>query len=178
LSTSEQSRYQVRFEFGISGAHAVGSDADVIIWADALGDSFDVPVSELPDTPGVWVTSLTNAVATADAVLAEQVRLGRRFATAVIAAPGNRAGEDRFAVENFLVAGAVIDRLSTLGLDATSPEAASAEAAYRTLGRAVGHLITASATGVSREEQITASALKVNPEATAADVAVLRSIRD
>jgi hypothetical protein len=178
MATSEQQRYQVRFELGVAGAHAVGSDADVIIWADALAEPFDAPVSELPDAPGVVATNLASAVAVADWVLAEQVRLGRRFATTVIAAAGDRDGTDRFAVENFLVAGAVIDRLSSLGLDATSPEAAAAEAAYRTLGRAVGHLITASTSAVSSGEAIDSAALKVAADSTAVEISVLRSIRD
>jgi len=174
----EQARYQVRFELGIEGAHAVGTDADVIIWADALADAHDVPVSELPKSAGVVATDLTTAVAVADWVLAEQVRLGRRFATAVIAANGDRDGSSRFAVENFFVAGAVIDRLSSLGLDATSPEAASAEAAYRTLGRAVGHLITASTSAIASDNKVDASRLKINPAASADDVQVLRSISE
>ena len=174
----EQARYQVRFELGIEGAHAVGTDADVIIWADALADAHDVPVSELPKSAGVVATDLSTAVAVADWVLAEQVRLGRRFATAVIAANGDRDGSSRFAVENFFVAGAVIDRLSTLGLDATSPEAAAAESAYRTLGRAVGHLITASTTAVNSGEPVAPNRLKIDVAASAAEVQVLRSISE
>jgi hypothetical protein len=174
----EQSRYQVRFDLGIEGANAVGSDADVIIWADALADAHDVPVSELPKSAGVVATDLSTAVAVADWVLAEQVRLGRRFATAVIAATGDRDGNSRFAVENFLVAGAVIDRLSSLGLDATSPEAASAEASYRTLGRAVGHLITASTSAVASDDQVDVARLKISAAASADDVQVLRSISE
>lgn len=178
MSVLEQKRYQVRFDLGVSGAHAVGSDADVIIWADALNESFEAPVSALPSTPGIVATNLTSAVAVADWVLSEQVRLGRRFATAVIAANGDRAGNDRFAVENLLVAGAVIDRLSSLGLDATSPEAAAAEAAYRTLGRAFGHLMTASTSVATYEQQMSASDLKAATDTTLVSVAVLRSIRD
>ena len=100
------------------------------------------------------------------------------IATAVIAANGDRDGNTRFAVENFFVAGAVIDRLSSLGLDATSPEAASAEAAYRTLGRAVGHLITASTSAIASDNKVDASRLKINAAASSDDVQVLRSISE
>ena len=58
-------------------------------------------------------------------------------------------GSTRFAVEDHLVAGAVIASLGTLGIDATSPEAAVADAAYRGLEGAVGHLVTASVGGRS-----------------------------
>ena len=54
-----------------------------------------------------------------------------------------------YAVEDHLGAGAVIARLGELGLDATSPEAAVAEAAFRGLEGAVGHLVSASVTGRS-----------------------------
>ena len=33
---SEQARYEVRFDWGASGAEAVGGDADVIVWVDAI----------------------------------------------------------------------------------------------------------------------------------------------
>ena len=169
---SEQTRYQVRFDLGATGAHAVGNDADVIVWVDALGDQF-LDVADLPAGPAIIRTGLSTAVAAADWVMAEQLRLEKRFATAVIAA-GRQSPEGwRYAVEDHLAAGAVIDRLSELGLDATSPEAATAEAAFRSLSRAVGHLFTASAS-VTAGTDAPAGALSVNPNATIADVEVLR----
>jgi len=53
----------------------------------------------------------------------------------------------RFAVEDLLGAGAVIDALGALGIDHTSPEAAAACEAYRGLRPAVRHLLTASGSG-------------------------------
>ena len=169
---SEQARYQVRFDFGIAGAHAVGADADVIVWVDALGDE-SVDLSALPAGAAVITTGLANAVAAADWVMAEQLRLEKRFATAVIAAGTQRNGQWRYAVEDQLAAGAVIDRLSELGLDATSPEAAAAEASYRTLSRAVGHLMTASVSAINGADA-PAEARSVNTDVTPADVTVLR----
>jgi hypothetical protein len=76
------------------------------------------------------------------------------------------------ATEDLLAAGAVIDQLATLGLDATSPEAAAAEAAYRGLARATSHLLTAVTTATTTPPD--AYQLKVDPELTAADVQVVR----
>ena len=169
---SEQSRYQVRFDFGFDGARAVGADADVIVWVDALGDQ-PPALGDLPSGAAVILTGLANARAAADWVMAEQLRLEKRFATAVIAAGAFRYGSWRYAVEDHLAAGAVIDRLSELGLDATSPEAAAAEASYRTLSRAVGHLVTASVSVVEGMDA-PAAARTINTEALPADVTVLR----
>ncbi len=170
---SEQSRYQVRFDFGYAGATAVGEDADVIVWVDALGDS-TVDIDALPERGAVITTCLANSRAAAEWVMAEQLRLGKRFATAVIAAGDLRDGHFRYAVEDHLAAGSVIDRLSELGLDATSPEAATAQEAYRRLSGAVGHLMTASVSAVNGTDAPT-EARSVNPRATPEDVRVLRS---
>ena len=169
---TEQSRYQVRFDFGVAGAHAVGTDADVIVWVDALG-AISADLSSLPTGAAIIATDLANARAAADWVMAEQLRLEKRFATAVIAAGAEREGEWRYAVEDHLAAGAVIDRLSELGLDATSPEAAAAEAAYRSLARAIGHLMTASVSALNGEVA-PISSRSINTEALPTDVTVLR----
>ena len=146
--SAEQHRYQVRFDWGIAGAEAVASDADVIVWVDAIGFS-DVP--ELPGPGAVITTGFASAHAAAGWVAQLQKDLARRISIAVIAAGASREGAPRYAVEDQLAAGAVIDGLARLGIDATSPEAAAAEGAYLHLARAVGHLVTASvsATGAS-----------------------------
>jgi len=59
----------------------------------------------------------------------------------------------RFSVEDLLAAGAVIDALGALGIDACSPEAAAASAAYTGLSRATRHLFTASSSGVELREE-------------------------
>ncbi len=53
----------------------------------------------------------------------------------------------RFAVEDQLGAGAIVDALAALGIDHSSPEAAAACEAFRGLRGAARHLLTASGSG-------------------------------
>lgn len=100
------------------------------------------------DAPVVLAASLRNRTAVARRILALQEERGRRLSVAILAA-GER-GDDgvRFAVEDQLAGGAVVDALVALGIDHTSPEAAVACAAFEGLRRAVGHLQSASGSGV------------------------------
>jgi 2-phosphosulfolactate phosphatase len=91
--------------------------------------------------------SLRNATAVAQWILAHQDETGNRLAIAVIAAGDRRDHGTRVAVEDLLGAGAIIDALAAIGLDACSPEAAVASAAFAGLRRATRHLVTASASG-------------------------------
>ena len=170
----EQTRYQVRFDWAVAGAHAIGSDADVIVWVDAISEpGSEIELSALPQGPAVVFTNLTSAHAVAQWVIDLQVKLAKRILIAVVAAGSTRDGELRVTTEDLLAAGAVIDQLAALGLDATSPEAAAAEAAYRGLARATSHLLTAvttTATTVPTPEQ-----LKVSAAFSAADVRVIRA---
>lgn len=145
-----QAKYQVRFDWSTEGAAAVAADADVVVWVDALpGDPSDAP--ELPSSGAVLAAGLTDASAVARWILDEQVRLGRRAMVAVVAAGGTTpSGSTRFAVEDLLAAGAVVDALAALGIDYSSPEAAAACAAFTGLRGAVAHLLTASASGQER----------------------------
>lgn len=105
----------------------------------ALAAGFGVPV---------LAASLRNRTAVARWILDFQHVLGSRVRVAVVAAGEVRSDETvRFSVEDLLTAGAVIDALGALGVDACSPEAAAAGAAYTGLGRATRHLFTASASG-------------------------------
>ena len=99
----------------------------------------------------VLLGGLRNASAVAAAVYAEQQRRGGRTSIAVLAC-GERTGRDagaplRFAVEDQLGAGAIIDALGARGIDHTSPEAAVAAESFRALRRATTHLVTASGSG-------------------------------
>lgn len=147
-----QAKYQVRFDWAADGARAVAADADVVVWVDALGDGA-IPASApdlavIPGSGAVIAAGLTNPAAAAAWVLAEQVRLGRRAMVSVVAAGGTTAsGVPRFAVEDLLAAGAVVDALAALGIDYSSPEAAAACAAFTGLRGAVAHLLTASVSG-------------------------------
>jgi hypothetical protein len=147
-----QAKYQVRFDWAADGAAAVAVDADVVVWVDVLEDA---PVAEaaaaLPGDGAVVAAGLADAPAVAQWILDEQVRLGRRAMVALVAAGGSSAsGGTRFAVEDLLAAGAVVDALAALGIDYSSPEAAAACAAFTGLRGAVAHLLTASASGQER----------------------------
>lgn len=139
-SPRTQSYYQVRFDWGAEGAAAVAEGVHAIVWVDELG-------AEAVPEPGVEVVA--GALRSADAVarwaLARQAELGGRFVIAVVAAGARQAdGSLRFAVEDLLASGAIIQAISDLGIDHTSPEAAAAIAAYAGLRGATRHLITAS----------------------------------
>ncbi len=171
----EQSRYQVRFDWGVAGAVAVGSDADIVVWADAVASAGGASaVASLPPAAAVIAADLRTARAAAAWAAARQRQLGRRTAIAIVAAGDVRAdGSLRYAVEDHLVAGAVIAFLGTFGIDATSPEAAVAEAAYRGLEGAIGHLVTASVGG--RSASLVPGMFRVDPDLDASAVVVLRS---
>lgn len=143
---AEQDGYQVRFDWGEAGVRATMPAIDVLVWADEIG-----PAGELPalDVPGAVVfADLRTAAGVAGWVLQLQEALQQRLAIGVVAAGTVRAdGSVRCDVEDLLAAGAVIDQLAQLGIDASSPEAAAAEASYRMLSRAVGHLVSASVGG-------------------------------
>jgi hypothetical protein len=158
-----QAKYQIRLDWGVAGARAVAQDADVIVWVDVLPRADgDTPVASLPGSGAVIEGGLATAGATAQWVLDHQVRLGRRAMVAVIPAGAQRAdGSTRFAVEDLLGAGAVIDALATLGIDYCSPEAAAAASSFVGLRGAVAHLLTASASG--QEYAPDARATQVTP---------------
>ncbi|MGU3357725.1 2-phosphosulfolactate phosphatase [Microbacterium sp. M4A5_1d] len=170
-SPFDQSRYQVRLDWGVAGLRRV-APADVVVVVDVLrfsstvsarvaaGDTVALDeaaravsrngaaIAGAASDSVVLLGCLRNADAVAAAVLAEQQRRGARTSIAVIAA-GELAGPEgetelRFAVEDLLGAGAVVDALSRLGIDHTSPEAAVACESFRGLGGAVRHLLTAS----------------------------------
>lgn len=196
-SPFDQSRYQVRHEWGVAGLARLAR-ADVVVVVDVLrfsttvGDAVArgerVPldasahavslngaaVAAAAEASGalVMLGSLRNASAVAAAVLAEQERRGDRTSVAVIAggelaalrqAQGPSGAALRFAVEDHLGAGAIIDALGELGIDHTSPEAAAACEAFRGLRGAVRHLLTASGSGqelivAGRRDEVLAAA--------------------
>jgi hypothetical protein len=162
----EQNRYQIRFEWAATGARVLAEtgDVDVYVWVDAIPTAGEVVASELPPVGAVVSGSLGSAI---------------------IAAGDQRAdGSPRFAIEDLLAAGAIIDQLNKLGLDATSPEAAVAEAAFLQLKPAVGHLVSASVTAKGLASAVGASegsgissafSARVNADLSADDVVVIRA---
>lgn len=138
-----QAKYQIRFDWGIDGADAIAPGAHIVIWADALPGATADPITIAHD--GAILTGSVGArQAIADWVLARQVELGDRAIVAVVAAGGPGG---RFAVEDLIAAGAVIDALGDVGIDYTSPEAAAAVGAYVGLRNAAAHVLSASVTG-------------------------------
>ncbi|WP_173923540.1 2-phosphosulfolactate phosphatase [Agromyces sp. Marseille-P2726] len=166
---SGQAKYQVRFDWGVGGAHRILAGAHVAVLVDALLFTTLVVVAAEngEDSPAsgvaaaaldaevaerelvVLAASLRNRAAVADRILALQEERGERMIVAVIGAgePADNGRGIRFAIEDQLTAGAVVDALVALGLDHTSPEAAVASAAYEGLRQAAVHLIGASGSG-------------------------------
>lgn len=175
-SPFDQNRYQVRHDWGVAGLRRL-APADVVLVVDVLRYSTTVTdavargervaldasahavslngaaVAESAAGTGATVLlgCLRNASVVAGAVLDIQRGRGERTSVAVIAA-GELAGREpgaplRFAVEDQLGAGAIIDALGALGIDHTSPEAAAACESFRGLRGAVRHLLTASGSG-------------------------------
>lgn len=172
-SPFDQASYQVRFEWGADGlARLAASDVVVVVdvlrfsstVVQAVENGEQVPLDAAAHAVSingasiaaaasglVLLGSLRNAAAVARAILAEQERRGERTSIAVIAA-GERTSREpgapvRFAVEDLLGAGAVIDALADLGIDHSSPEAAVAGEGFRSLRGAAKHLLTASGSG-------------------------------
>jgi 2-phosphosulfolactate phosphatase len=143
-----QTQYQVRFDWGVAGARAVGEGVDAIVLVDVLPEVLREPRQPAVEGPTVIRGNLRNRAAVAQWALAAQGDKGDRFMIAVVAAGEPRNdGSIRFAVEDLLGAGAIIDALGDVGIDYCSPEAAAASAAYTGLKNATGHLIGASASG-------------------------------
>lgn len=175
-SPFDQSVYQVRLDWGVEGLARLAA-SDVVVVVDVLrfsstviqaverGETVDLDASAhdvsingaaVAAAAGrtdalVVLGGLRNASAVAKAVLARQQERGARTSIAVVACGELASAETgaplRFAVEDLLGAGAVIDALADLGIDHSSPEAAVAGEGFRALRRATRHLLTASASG-------------------------------
>lgn len=178
-----QSTYQVRLGWG-AVALATLAPADIVVVVDAVGgaagggsgsatqgtaaDALAQQALALPHSPTVFIASLRNAAATAQAAHAEQLARNARTAIALVL-----VGDDgAFAVEDYLAAGAIGDALSTLGIDHTAPDLAVAIEGFRPLTRAVKHLVSASATGVAEREAGRSEGLRAAVELNADDAAI------
>jgi 2-phosphosulfolactate phosphatase len=169
-----QAKYQVRLDWGRAGAERILTGAHVVVLVDALqfttavvlaaeqgtetaladarGDASGIAAALAGRDVVVLAASLRNRTAVAERILALQEERGERVVVAIVAAgertragaDAARDGELRFAIEDQLVAGAVVDALVGVGIDHTSPEAAVASAAFEGLRHAATHLIGAS----------------------------------
>ncbi|QJU52189.1 hypothetical protein SCB71_03090 [Herbiconiux sp. KACC 21604] len=142
-----QSRYQVRLHHGVApqALAELAAQADHVIVVDALDDG------EFSSHPGAArmldshpVVGFRSRTAAARRVLEAQADRGDRVFVDLVT-PARPDG--RFAVEDLLAAGSVVDALAELGIDYSSPEAAAACAAFVSLRRAVAHLVSASEAG-------------------------------
>lgn len=176
----EQSQYQVRFEWGVEGAKAIAADADVLVLVDVLGEDPTFADSLVLPAGIVVAGSLRNSAALAQWALTRQADKGDRFTIAIVAVGETwEGGALRFALEDLLGAGAIIDALAAVGIDYCSPEAAAAAAAFTGLRNATGHLIGASTSGRAAagggDRSAIDNAIAVN---ASADVPVLREFSD
>ena len=156
-SAHDQSQYQVRFDWGSQGASTIAPGVDVLIVVDvltatktesAVAHLISVPQLSTAPSAAVVAGNLRNRTAVAEWVLSRQVEENKRFVVAVIAAGEScQDGSIRFAVEDHLGAGAIIDALAIVGIDYCSPEAAAACASFTGLRYSIGHLVAASASG-------------------------------
>ena len=142
----EQQLYQVRFDVGLDGARRIGGSAHLLVWCDGLATE-PVPVDALPPHLEVVDARCGAAPAIAQRLLALQAARGARTMVAVVAAGAPVQAPEGIPVEDLLLAGAVIDALGAVGIDATSPEAAVAAAGYQGLRGAVAHMLSASVGG-------------------------------
>jgi len=133
----------------------------------------------------VLAGALRNRTAVARRILALQEPRGERTVVAIVAAGERSSGATgaaagarvataddaiRFAIEDQLAGGAIVDALVALGIDHTSPEAAVACAAFEGLRHAGTHLIGASGSAVELVEQGYRADVRFATELDAAEV--------
>jgi hypothetical protein len=132
--------YQVVSGWGPNALATVAHSADVIIWVNALNlPAHEPQLADFPPSASVIECDLQASFAAAQWAYEKQLQVGSRLLIAVLCA--DSAG---VSVPDFLGAGAVIERLAQLGLDALSPEAAVLNASYLKLSPAMNQLISAS----------------------------------
>jgi len=148
----------VRVDVGLGGARRIGESAHLLVWCDGLVNEA-CPVDALPHHLEIIEATLGSAGQVAQRLLALQAERGERTMVAVVMAGSPLAAPEGVAVEDLLLAGAVVDALGAVGIDATSPEAATVAAAYSGLRGAVGHMLAASVGGRALAEASGAAAV-------------------
>ncbi len=161
--------YQVMCTWGLSGAQRLRVNPDVVIWVNALTQSAPLPLQldSLPGDNKVLLGSYFDAFAVADWVANYQLEKQRRVVVLLVCSDA-----ETHNVADELAAGAIIERLAQKGLDAMSPEAAVANAAFIQLRNAAAHLIAASE--LAQDKTLVNDELVLNESLTSADVRVLR----
>lgn len=143
-----QERYQVRLDSGLAGASRLAA-ADVLVIADAftlVSAELSREISRAVPADHVLSTTVDSAVEVAAEIMTRQQGLGRRLGIAIVMHSRDVAGVERFLVENFFAAGALVAALGDLGIDHSSPDAAAAGEAYRSLRGGMAHLLSATST--------------------------------
>lgn len=144
-SAFDQATYQIRFDWG-QRAVGVLAPAAITVVVDALPGRAGLDLSGVEGH--VVRAGLADRSAVARWILERQHENGGRTSVNVVAVGDlDEAGATRFAMEDQLAAGALIDALIGLGIDHVSPDAAVASASYDGLRRACVHLLSASASG-------------------------------
>lgn len=154
----------LRFSSTVTTRVAAGGAVPLDAAAHAVslnGAATSRAAAALDPAPIVLLGCLRNASAVAEAIADEQRRRGARTSIALIAggelvpADAGAAARTarRFAVEDLLGAGAIVDALGVRGIDHTSPEAAAAGEAFRGLRAARRHLLAASGSGQELAER-------------------------
>ena len=160
--------YQVISGWGPNALSSVAHSADVIIWVNALNLPEHAPeLNDFPSSASVIECDLQSSFAAAQWAYEKQLQVGSRLLIAVLCA--DSAG---VSVPDFLGAGAVIERLAQLGLDALSPEAAVLNASYLKLSPVMSHLISASLS--VRELQNPKGSWAIDENADISSLTVLR----
>lgn len=132
--------YQVVSGWGPNALATVEHSADVIIWVNALNlPKYAPDLNNFPSSASVIGCDLQASFAAANWAFDKQLQIGKRLLIAVLCADSSGV-----SVPDSLAAGAVIERLAQLGLDAMSPEAAVLNASYLKLSPVMSHLISAS----------------------------------
>lgn len=172
--SSSQSNYQVRLAWGSEGLSRL-AEAEIVVIVDAIetpgaGSARGLAdeAAALPHAPTVFAGSLRNATATAQAITDEQLARGGRTAINLVLV----GDEGRFAVEDYLAAGAIGDALSALGIDHSAPDVAVAAEGFRPLKRALKHLLSASAAGQELVQADRRDEVKAAAELDAEDEAI------
>ena len=148
-----QEQYQIRLALAAPGALR----ADLVVWADAFGTS-------QPPCAVAHTVSLRNRARIARQIFAEQTLRNARTSVLVLVAPSSDSTQ--LPAANLAVAGALIEALSDLGLDHTSPEAALALAAWVGIRPARKHLLGATSAArllaQSGRPEVVAAALELD----------------
>jgi hypothetical protein len=136
----ESSHYQVECVWGIEGLERYPFEIDVLVWVDVLEENSEL-LSHIPSAQQDYVAliaGLHDSYAVADWIMNFQLEKQQRMHILMAC-----AGAKDHSIADQLAAGAIIERLAEHGIDAMSPQAAVANAAFIGLKNATNHLISA-----------------------------------